>query len=124
LNATSGDLNLALRDSRGQVFFGEGKVFQSDPEVHRVLLPDSYWELAAVPSRGWAGSVQVPRRIAQMAGLIIIGLLVSLFYLAASRQDFLSQMIREKTADLERELAEREGRKGIAGEGAASQGYI
>ena len=108
LNATSGGLNLALRDSRGQVFLGEDRVFQSDPEVHRVLLPDSYWELAGVPSRGWAGSVQVPLRIAQMAGLIIIGLLVSLFYLAASRQDFLNQMIREKTADLERELAERE----------------
>ena len=107
LNATSSGLNMALRDSRSHVFFGEKSVFLSDPVIHRVLLPDSYWELAAVPVRGWAGSVQVPLRIAQMAGLIIIGLLVSLFYLAASRQDFLSQMIREKTSDLEKELADR-----------------
>lgn len=107
LNATSGDLNMALKDSRSHVFFGEESVFLSDPVIHRVLLPDSYWELAAVPVRGWAGSVQVPLRIAQMAGLIIIGLLVILYYLAASRQDFLSQMIREKTSDLEKELAER-----------------
>ena len=107
LNATSGDLNMALRDNRSLVFFGEESIFLSDPVIHRVLLPDSYWELAAVPVRGWAGSVQVPLRIAQMAGLIIIGLLVILYYLAASRQDFLSQMIREKTSDLEKELAER-----------------
>ena len=107
LNATSSGLNMALRDSRSHVFFGEESVFLSDPVIHRVLLSDSYWELAAVPVRGWAGSVQVPLRIAQMAGLIIIGLLVILYYLAASRQDFLSQMIREKTSDLEKELAER-----------------
>jgi PAS domain S-box-containing protein len=107
VNATSGGLNMALKDSGGHVFLGEESVFQSDPVIHRVSLPDGYWELAAVPVRGWAGSVQVPLRIAQMAGLIIIGLLVSLFYLAASREDFLSQMIREKTSDLEKELAER-----------------
>ena len=107
LNATSGGLNMALRDGRSHVFFGEESIFLSDPVIHRVLLPDGYWELAVVPVRGWAGSVQVPLRIAQMAGLIIIGLLVILFYLAASRQDFLSQMIREKTSDLEKELAER-----------------
>jgi len=107
LNATSGDLNMALRDGRSHVFFGEESIFLSDPVIHRVLLPDGYWELAAVPVRGWAGSVQVPLRIAQMAGLIIIGLLVILYYLAASRQDFLSQMIQEKTSDLEKELAER-----------------
>ena len=108
LNATSGGLNLALRDGQGLVFFGKKSVFQSDPVIHKVLLPDSYWELAGVPIRGWEGSVQVPLRIAQMSGLIIIGLLVSLFYLAASRQDFLNRMIREKTSDLERELFERE----------------
>ena len=107
LNATTGGLNMALRDSRSHVFFGEESVFLSDPVIQGVLLSDSYWELAAVPVRGWAGSVQVPLRIAQMAGLIIIGLLVILYYLAASRQDFLSQMIREKTSDLEKELAER-----------------
>lgn len=107
LNATSGGLNFALRDRSGKVFFGEEVVFQSDPAIYRVELSDSYWELAGVPAKGWSGSVQVPLRIAQMAGLIIIGLLVSLFYVVASRQDFLNLMIFEKTADLNRELSER-----------------
>ncbi len=107
LSETSGDLNYALRDSKGQVFFGDGEVFGSDPAIYRVKLQDSYWELAAAPTKGWSGSVQVPLRIAQMAGLIIIGLLSILFYMVASRQDVLNLMITERTADLNRELLER-----------------
>ena len=106
-NHTSGGLNMALRDSNGQVFFGESTVFQSGPVIYKVELPDGYWELAGVPAGGWINSVQVPLRIAQMAGLIIIGLLISLFYLVASRQDFFSQMVIEKTSDLNKELTER-----------------
>ena len=107
LNHTSSGLDMALRDSSGQAFFGESRVFQSEPEVYRIELPDSYWELAGAPRGGWINSVQVPLRIAQMAGLIIIGLLISLFYLAASRQEFLNQMVIKKTADLNKELTER-----------------
>jgi len=104
---TSSGVNMALRDSSGQVFFGESKVFQSEPVIFKVELPESYWELAGAPAGGWINSVQVPLRIAQMAGLIIILLLISLFYLAASRQDFLNQMVIEKTTDLNKELTER-----------------
>ena len=107
MNHTSSGVNMALRDSNGQVFFGESKVFQSEPVIYKVELPDGFWELAGAPAGGWINSVQVPLRIAQMAGLIIIGLLISLFYLAASRQDFLNQMVIEKTTDLNKELTER-----------------
>jgi PAS domain S-box-containing protein len=105
-NASHG-LDMALRDSNGQVFFGESRVFQSVPVIHKIELPDGYWELAGVPAGGWSDAVQVPLRIAQMAGLIILGLLVGLFYLVASRQDFLRKMVIEKTADLNNELTER-----------------
>lgn len=107
LNSTYGNLDMAIRDSNEQVFFGDGRVFQSQPVIFKVELPDGYWELAGAPAEGWIASVQVPLRIAQMAGLIIIGLLISLFYLAASRQDFLNQMVIKKTADLNKELTER-----------------
>lgn len=107
LSETSGNMNFALRDSMGKVFFGDDEVFGSDPVIYRVELPDSYWELAAVPGKGWSGSVKVPLRIAQMAGLIIIGLLSILFYMVASRQDVLNLMINERTSDLNRELLER-----------------
>ena len=107
LNNTPGDVDMALRDRSGQVFLGESRVFQSDPVIHRVELPDGYWEMAGVPAGGWSDSVQVPLRIAQMTGLIIVGLLIGLFYLVASRQDFLNKMVIEKTADLNNELTER-----------------
>ncbi|MCU0637509.1 MAG: response regulator [Methanothrix sp.] len=107
LNHTSGGLNMALRDRSGQVFYGNSSVFASGPEIYQVELPDSYWELAGVPRGGWINAVQEPLRIAQMAGLIIIGLLISLFYLAMSRQEFLSQMVMQRTSDLKKELAER-----------------
>ena len=105
-NATGG-LDIALRDDSGHVFYGERRVFQSLPEVHRIELPDGYWELAEVPAGGWTESVQVPLRIAEMVGLLILGLLTGLFYLVASRQDFLNRMVLEKTADLNNELMER-----------------
>ncbi len=107
LNNTTSGLNMALRDGNGQVFLGDSIVFQSDPVIHRVELPDGYWEMAGVPAGGWIDSVQVPLRIAQMVGLIIIGLLIGLFYLVAGRQDFLNKMVIKKTADLNNELTER-----------------
>jgi sensor domain CHASE-containing protein len=46
VNNTSGGLDMALRDSSGQVFFGESRVFKFEPAIHRVELPDGYWEMA------------------------------------------------------------------------------
>lgn len=107
LDNSSYGLDMALRDSSGQVFYGESRVFQFVPVIHKIELPGGHWELAGVPAGGWSDAVQVPLRIAQMAGLIILGLLVGLFYLVASREDFLSKMVIEKTADLNNELTER-----------------
>ena len=100
-------LDIALRDDSDQVFYGESRVFQSAPEIYRIHLPDGYWELAGMPAGGWIESVQVPLRIAQMVGLLIMGLLTGLFYLVSSRQEFLNKMVLEKTADLNNELIER-----------------
>lgn len=110
-NATGG-LDISLRDDRGHVFFGENRVFQSLPVIHRIELTDGYWELAGMPAGGWMQSVQVPLRIAQMVGLLILGLLTGLYHLVASRQDILNRMVLEKTADLNNELLERKKAEG------------
>ncbi len=107
LNFSSSILNMALRDGKGDVFYGDGSVFEADPELYRVELSEGYWELAAVPAAGWAGAVQVPLRMAQMGGLVIICLLIILFYTTVSRQDTLNLEVMERTEDLNRELAER-----------------
>jgi len=107
LNNNTSGLKMALRDRSGQVFVGESSVYQSVPVIRRVELPDGYWEMAGVPAKGWIDAISVPLRIAQMAGLIIIGLLIGLFYMVAGRQDFLNKMVVKKTADLNNELTER-----------------
>jgi PAS domain S-box-containing protein len=40
----------------GEVFFGDGSIFQQDPVVLEVTLPSGSWQLAAIPAGGWPES--------------------------------------------------------------------
>jgi PAS domain S-box-containing protein len=100
----SGELSLALRDSNGRIFFGSGSVFQENPTVNRIELPEGEWELAGVPHAGWAAAVEEPLRVVQVGGLIVVGLLASLAYLSINQQARLLLAVRERT----HELRERE----------------
>ena len=37
----------------GKVFVGDGEIFQQQPSIVNVDLPQGYWQLAAVPKTGW-----------------------------------------------------------------------
>jgi PAS domain S-box-containing protein len=37
----------------GEVFFGDGAIFQQDPVLLEVTLPNGSWQLAAIPLGGW-----------------------------------------------------------------------
>lgn len=37
----------------GEVFFGDGAIFQQDPVLLKVTLPNGSWQLAAIPLGGW-----------------------------------------------------------------------
>jgi PAS domain S-box-containing protein len=37
----------------GEVFFGDGAIFQQDPILLEVTLPSGSWQLAAIPQGGW-----------------------------------------------------------------------
>lgn len=37
----------------GEVFWGDSEIFNEDPVLVRIELPDGYWQLAAVPIKGW-----------------------------------------------------------------------
>jgi PAS domain S-box-containing protein len=52
------NLKYALRGKdglgeKGQVFLGDEQIFQQNPVIVRVSLPNGYWELAAIPKQGW-----------------------------------------------------------------------
>ncbi|MCY7384861.1 MAG: PAS domain S-box protein [Microcoleus sp. CAN_BIN18] len=58
LNDPSAKLQYALqgKDGRGvsgDVFFGDKSIFQSNPVVLEVTLPNGSWQLAAIPAGGW-----------------------------------------------------------------------
>ncbi|MEG3927548.1 MULTISPECIES: PAS domain S-box protein [unclassified Microcoleus] len=58
LNDSSAKLQYALRgkdgsEASGPVFFGDGSIFEENPVVLEVTLPNGSWQLAAIPAGGW-----------------------------------------------------------------------
>ncbi|MCW6051887.1 PAS domain S-box protein [Lyngbya sp. CCAP 1446/10] len=58
LNDSSAKLQYAVRgkDGRGKsgdVFFGDKSIFENNPVVLEVTLPNGSWQLAAIPAGGW-----------------------------------------------------------------------
>jgi PAS domain S-box-containing protein len=100
LDGQLSDLDFALRDSERQFIQGSPNVFESDPVVIRVTLVEGTWELAAVPSGGWAAAVRQPVVIFRTMTLIVVGLLTGLTYLSINRQARLAVAVRGRTLEL------------------------
>ncbi len=100
LGEPSGDLDFALRDASGRVFYGPERVFDTSPVLSLVRFPEDAWELAAVPSEGWQAIIQGPLRVFQVSSLIIIFLVAGLVQLSVNRQARLAQAVRERTAEI------------------------
>jgi PAS domain S-box-containing protein len=98
----SGDLDFALRDASGRVFYGPEPVFESSPVLSVIRFPDDAWELAAVPPGGWQATAQGPVRVFQVGGLIIVFLVAGLVYLSVNRQARLARAVRERTGEIAR----------------------
>ncbi len=106
----AGDLSAALRDSTGAVLYGEPTVFDRDPAVHRIEVPNGYWELAAAPADGWHSPVQEAYRIFQGAGLVIMGLVAGVVYLVDNRQSQLALAVKQRTEQISQINLELEDR--------------
>jgi len=101
------NLQLALRDARGRIFFGPPTVFDSDPVTHRVELPDGHWELAAIPIMGWNAAIRDDLRIFDIGAVATLLLLSALAYLLAFRDARLTARVGERTGSLNAELSHR-----------------
>jgi PAS domain S-box-containing protein len=100
LGDQSGDLDFALRDASGRVFYGLEEVFDTSPVLSVIRFPDDVWELAAVPPGGWQTAAQGPLRLLQVGGLIIVLLVAGLVYLSVNRQARLALAVRERTGEI------------------------
>lgn len=72
-------IGLAAADelgSRGEQFFGDKAVFESDPVLTEVILPQGSWVIAAIPKTGWdvtsPGAWGLRGFIALLGALVVI----------------------------------------------------
>ncbi len=114
LDIDADDVDFALRNDAGFVFYGPEEVFDNDPVFYRVELPDGWWELAGVPAGGWKSAVRGQLLVFQSFGFLIIGLTTGVLYLLLSRQAHLELAVEQRTSEiskinrqLERDITER-----------------
>ncbi|MET0066079.1 MAG: diguanylate cyclase [Candidatus Thiodiazotropha sp.] len=77
-------LRLALRGKdglgeQGGMIFGEGEIFEQNPIIQSIVLPNGYWQIAAMPAHGWGSVTSMiwPARIAGWLVAILISLLIA-----------------------------------------------
>ncbi len=114
LTVTAGDLTFAIRNDSGGVIYGTSSVLGENPVISRIPIPGGYWDLLAAPEGSWMTVIREPLMVFRSAGLIIIGLLIGLTYLAIERQTRLMRLVADRTHELsqtnkrlERDLHER-----------------
>lgn len=100
VNAPGGNLEFALRDGRGHVLTGSADIFERDPVLNTIELPEGAWELAALPPQGWNATIQDSLILFSISGLVIVSLLVGLIYLSVNRQNRLAAAVQKRTSEL------------------------
>lgn len=100
IEPASATYDFVVRDDALRVFSGDESVFEREPIVRTIDLPEGFWVLAGVPHEGWLASVQEPMSIFQVGGLIIMTLLSGLTYLTINRQTLLAQAVAERTREI------------------------
>ncbi len=78
-------LDLALRDKSGKVFWGETKVFETNPVIRRTAMVDGNWEMGAVSLGGWKEGVERPLTLFRIVTVMIAVLIWSLIALLLQR---------------------------------------
>ncbi|MBE9129656.1 MULTISPECIES: SpoIIE family protein phosphatase [unclassified Coleofasciculus] len=88
----SGKLEYSIRGkdglgAAGDVFFGDASIFQRDPILLEVTLPNGSWQLAAVPTEGWPTHAPISRWLWTGSTLLTLlaGVLVFLLVSAPTR---------------------------------------
>jgi signal transduction histidine kinase len=107
-------LDYALRDGAGNVIYGDKALFDQDPVVHLVSLPEGVWELVGVPNGGWQQAIRRPLRIFQFAWLMIALLMAGLAYLSVRRQVELAQAYIKQKAITEQNIRLHEQEQQLA----------
>lgn len=87
LNDADMPLEIAIRGKdalgpKGEVFFGRPQLFEADPVLADIALPNGSWQMAAVPRGGWPTRAENTWMLRLMFFIISILILVPFFALA------------------------------------------
>lgn len=85
----------------GDIFYGDDKIFNADPVVLNVKLPEGSWQMAAVPLEGWSG---VPHNhyLLVASGFSFSFLSGMLVFMFVRQPAILRKKIEEVTEELKR----------------------
>ena len=83
------DINLALRDKTSKVFWGQSAVFDSQPLIVQIELPDGYWELAGAPVGGWYSAIKKKLFVFRAISFLIVSLSTLLIFVLINRHQSL-----------------------------------
>lgn len=100
VNSPDGNLTFALRDEQGQLLSGSAEIFNSDPVLNTIELPEGVWELGAMPPDGWQSTIREQQQLFMFSGLVIVFLMALLVYLLFNRQSQLALAVQSRTAEL------------------------
>jgi len=94
------NLNLAIKDQSGKVFYGARDVFISDPIVYSVSLPEGEWVLAGIPNKGWQSGYQTSLWIYRLLGLGVVITISLMVYQFTDRRERLTYLVEQRTNEL------------------------
>jgi len=104
------DIEMALRDRSGNTIFGNGSVFENEPVILRIELPEGYWKLGCIPMGGWHKAAGKRLLVFQVSGLIVLILIVIIIYLFINHYLLLvekNEHLKLSHQKLEQEVTER-----------------
>ena len=105
--STYKDINIAIRGTdamgeKGNVFYGDGSIFNNDSIKQIIKLPSGSWQLALIPKLGWTSDS--PDKVWIRSSVIAFYLLTALFIIFRATQHIKLANSNEK---LRAEIAER-----------------
>lgn len=100
LDSPTSDWQYVLSDSNGHILWGSSATLENNPVIDRIELPDSSWELAAVPQNGWQAAIGRDLTIFQVGLLTVLVLIAILIFLTINRQARLELAVEARTHEL------------------------
>jgi signal transduction histidine kinase/sensor domain CHASE-containing protein len=94
------DIDLAIKDHNGVVFYGSESLFEQDSVSSYIPLPGGVWQIVGIPQQGWeqfySGGILIIDGMAYLI-MMIVGWLV---YSSKLQQQILTSLVEERTVAL------------------------